>query len=197
MAQLTLKARPIRAKTKGEVKALRRNGSIPVTLQHRGDETLHLEASMVEMDKIMSIYGESAVFDLLIENEPLPSRAMIHEVQRNPVTRVIIQATLQKMKTDDVVKTHLMLVFRGEPNSVKLKTNVVLFAAETVEVLCAQDKLPDHITVDIEHLAPLGKVHVSDLPKMDGVQILLPPETVLISLGASAKSEPAPVVAAA
>ncbi|MBC7529660.1 MAG: 50S ribosomal protein L25 [Chthonomonadaceae bacterium] len=195
MASVTMTARPITAKTKGEMKELRRQGSIPVTLQHKGDTTLHLEVKAVAVDKAMATYGESAVFDLLIEPDNTQARAMIHEVQRDPVTRVIIQATFQKMNVGDTVKTHVPLRVHGEPASIKDGTNVIMYAAESIEVKCAQDKLPDHIMVEISHLAAFGAVRIADLPKMDGVQILMPEETVIVSLGALSKVEAAPVVA--
>ena len=38
-----LVVQPMKARTKGEVKRLRLEGYIPISLQHRGEPTLHLQ----------------------------------------------------------------------------------------------------------------------------------------------------------
>ncbi len=190
MAQ-TIQARSSTAKTKGQVKQLRREGYVTIGLQHKGEETMHLEAAEKEVTHLVSTYGEATVFEVIIQPGNLREKAVVHGVQRDPLTRKIIHATFQKISTGDSVKTHIPIAVHGEPESVRLGDNTVHHPIDQIEVRCAPDKLPDHITIEIGALEPFGTLRVSDLPPIEGVQILTPPDTVIVSLMAQAAGEPA------
>lgn len=188
---LAIKARNTTATTKGQVKELRRNGFIPISIQHKGEETLHLETEARYINDFIAKHGEGALMDIEVENTPDKLRALVHGVQRHPVTAFIMQATFQKISAGDEVKTHVPIHVIGEPESVKYGERILQTSLDSVEVRCQPDALPDHITVDIAHLGTDGRIYVSDLPKIAGVTYTTSAGSLVVMLAAPAKLEAA------
>ncbi len=188
---LAIKARNTTATTKGQVKDLRRKGFIPISIQHKGEDTLHLETETRYINEFIARHGEGALMDIEVENTPGKLRALVHGVQRHPVTQVVMQATFQKISAGDEVKTHVPIHIVGEPESVKYGDRILQTSLDSVEIRCQPDALPDHITVDIAHLGADDRVHVSDLPKIAGVTYTTSADSLVVMLTAPAKLEAA------
>lgn len=177
-----LKAKPIAARTKGEVRRLRHEGYVPLTLQHRGEGNLHLQSEAKSLDDFIRHYGEAALLDVIIEPEGVRQTAVVHDVQRDPLTHRLLQVTLQKVLRDEPIKAHIPLVLRGEPEAARLHTAIVQQNLETIEVRCLPADLPDHVAADISRLEPGDVLHVSDIPVPPNGAFLTPPNTVIASL---------------
>lgn len=174
-------ARPVQAMTKGEVKQMRREGRIPVSIQHRGQGTLHLETPTKPLDDFIRAHGEAAMLELLVEGGP-SHRAMIHDIQRDRLTKRLIQVTFQSIQVGDTVKVHIPLVFHGTPEPVRLQTALLQHSIEQLEIHCQPGDLPDHITVDVSNMIGTDTLRVSDLPHSDKYTIITSPDTVIASL---------------
>ena len=188
---LAIKARNTTATTKGQVKELRRQGYVPISIQHKGEDTLHLETETRYLNDFIVRHGEGALMDIEVENTPGKLRALVNGVQRHPVTHVVIQATFQKISAGDEVKTHVPLSITGEPESVKYGDRILQTSLDSVEVRCQPDALPNQITVDISHLGADDKLHVSDLPKIAGVTYVTAADSLIVMLAPPAKIEAA------
>ncbi|HZP80284.1 MAG TPA: 50S ribosomal protein L25 [Chthonomonadaceae bacterium] len=181
MAQ-QFQAAPIQARTKGELKQLRRNGYIPVSIQHRGQETLHLQEEARPLEEYIRQHGTSNLLELVIAPENRRQTVMVHDVQRHPITQRLMQVTFQRVERNEPIKARVPVVLHGEPEAVRLHTAVVQAQATEIEIRCLPRDLPDHITVDISHLGFNDLLRVGDLPKNDHYEILTSPDTVLVSL---------------
>jgi large subunit ribosomal protein L25 len=58
-----------------------------------------------------------------------------------------------------------------------------------VEVKCNPSKIPDRYDVNIEKLEIGNSIHVSDLPKLDGVEIVSDARDMVVSVSAPVKEE--------
>jgi large subunit ribosomal protein L25 len=176
------RVRPIEARTKGELKQLRRDGFIPVSIQHRGQDTEHYQEEAKPLEEYIRHHGKASILELVVEPGNKQQTVMVHDVQRDPLTHQLLQVTFQRVARNEPIKVQVPLVFHGEPELVRQHTAMVQHPVETVEVRCLPDNLPEHITVEIGQLT-LGEVlRVSDLPATDRYEILTPPDTVLVSL---------------
>lgn len=173
---------PIQARTKGEVKRLRRAGFIPVSIQHKGMNTLHFQQEIRPLDEHLRRYGDGALLDLWISSEGRRERVIVQSVHRDPISGRLLQVTFQQVRHDDTLKTHVSLQFTGEPASVQHGEAMVQHRLDRLDIECAQNDLPDYITVNIGHLLPGDVVRVSDLPADPRYKILAPADTVLASL---------------
>jgi large subunit ribosomal protein L25 len=173
---------PIEANTKGQVKRLRKAGFIPVSLQHKGVPTLHFQQEARPLDEFIRRYGDAALIDLWVAPGHQRQRAIVHNVQRDPLTERLLQVTYQHLRREDTLKTHVSLVFAGEPLAVHLGEAIVQHQLDRLDIECDQDNLPDQISANIADLLAGDVLRVSDLPDNPRYKILNPPDTVLASL---------------
>jgi len=177
-----LKAGPIQTRTKGDVKRLRRQGFIPISIQHRGQETLHLQEEAHPLEEFIHRHGEASLLELVVEPDNRRHTVLVHDVQRDPISRRLLHVTFQEVVRGEPIKVHVPLLFHGEPEAVREHTAVVQHAADTLEIRCLPQDLLEHITVEISQVQPGDVLRVSDLPPTDRYEILTQPDTVLVSL---------------
>jgi len=165
---------------------LRREGYVPISLQHRGDPTLHLQTEIKPLTEFISQHGASTRMELRGE-KGMRYEALVHDVQRDPVTHQLLHVTLQRIVRSEPIKAYVPIVVHGTPEAVSNHTAVVQHPTEQVEIRCLPRYLPDHITVDISHLAFGETLRAADLPHSTHYEILTSPDTVLASLVSVAK----------
>lgn len=180
MAQFTLT--PIEARTKGEVKRMRKEGFIPVSIQHKGMDTMHFKQETKPIEEFIRQHGSTGMVDLVIEPEKRSQRALVRDVQQDPITHRVIQVTFQQVRKDDILKTQVPLIFVGEPNDVVNGDYMVQNTVSYLDVECEPDNLPEHIVVSIENLRGGDVLRVADLPDDSRYKTLTDPDTVLASL---------------
>jgi large subunit ribosomal protein L25 len=176
---------PIKANTKGAVKQLRREGFVPVSVQHKGMPTAHYQLESKALDEFIRRHGSSSYIDLMTVPDNVHQRAIVSSIQRDPISQKLVQVTFQQVRSDDRVKTHVSLRFLGDPEEAKHGGYIVQHALDTLEIECAADSLPDHIDVDISNLQPGHPLRVSDLPEHPHYRILAPADTTLASLSST------------
>lgn len=198
--QFTIRA--IQANTKGKVKQLRRDGHIPVSVQHQGEGTLHYQLETKPLDDFIRAHGEASMLELVVEGG-VSHQALVHDVQRDRLTKKLLQVTFQSVQTGDSVKVNIPIVFHGEPMNVKMKTATLQHAIEQVEIRCQPNDIPAHITINVSNMTITDTLRVADIVANTKYQILTAPDTVVASLvpllgqGAEATTETAAVAAPA
>jgi large subunit ribosomal protein L25 len=176
------RVRPIEARTKGELKQLRRDGFIPISIQHRGQDTEHYQEEAKPLEEHILHHGKASILELVVEPGDDRQTVMVHDVQRDPLTHHLLQVTYQRVARNEPIKVQVPLIFHGEPELVRQRTAMVQHPIETIEIRSLPDNLPDHITVEIGPLTLGDVLRVSDLPATDRYEILTPSDTVLVSL---------------
>jgi large subunit ribosomal protein L25 len=179
-SQFTLS--PIEAKTKGEVKRLRKAGFVPVSIQHKGMPTQHYQLEARLLDEFIHQHGEAALLDLTIGPGQQRQRAIVHDVQRDPLTHRLLQVTFQQVRQDDTLKVHVPLVFHGEPTEVRHGTAIVQHPLDRLEIECAPGDLPEHIAVDISSMHVGDVLRVFNLSANPHFKVLTPAESVVASV---------------
>jgi len=182
-----LKASSIHARTKGEMKRLRQAGMIPVSLQHKGEETRHYQMEVKSLQEFLRHHGESALITLEIDPAGARETALLQQVSRDRVTHSLLQATFQRVVSGEPVKAHVLLAFVGQPVAVKEGAAVLQPALDHLEIRSLPQNLPDHITIDVSHLQYGQMMHVSDIPSNPKYEILNPPGHLVVSLGSVSK----------
>jgi large subunit ribosomal protein L25 len=184
-----LTALPLTATSKGEIKRLRQSGFIPVSIQHRRHETLHLQEDEKLLNAFIVQHGNSGVAEMVVGADKVKHTVVVHDIQRDPISKRLLHVTFQDMEKGDTVKTHVSLVFRGEPEAVRLGDGVLSQALSQLEIRSDVLHLVDHIVVDVSHMELGGSLRVSDLPKQDGYEILTPEDTLIASVSEPTAAE--------
>lgn len=175
--------RPVSAHTKGQIRSLRRSGLVPVSLQHRGEETVHLETEAKPLDEFIRQHGTAMMFDVVVEPGGAQT-VLVHGVQRDPLSHGLLQVTLQKVVRGEPIKTHIPVILSGEPQAVRERTAILQHQTETVEVRCLPKDLPDRLVADVSDLTFHDPLRVGSLRHSDAVEILTSADTVVASLAA-------------
>lgn len=185
-----LTAEPLTAISKGDIKRLRQRGYVPVSIQHRGNETIHLQEEEKPLDAFIIQHGNSGVAEMLIGPHKKKHTVVVHDIQRDAISKRLLHVTFQDMEKGDTVKTHIALVFKGEPDAVRTGDGILSQALMQLEIRTDVSHMVDHITVDVSHLELGSSLRVSDLPKQSGYEILTPEDTLIASVSAPSAAEP-------
>ncbi|MDE2207880.1 MAG: 50S ribosomal protein L25 [Armatimonadetes bacterium] len=181
--------------TKGEVKRLRLAGYVPISVQHKGDETVHLELHTAELERFLQEHGEFSLLELELPDGKKKT-AIVKSQQREPVYHKLLHVTFQAVSRHDKITAHIPLRFHGEPEEVRNHVAVPQHVLETVEVRSQADHLPDHISADVSAVSTGQALRVRDLAAIAGVEYLTPGDTVLYTVS-HLRAEVAPAVAEA
>lgn len=163
------------------VKILRRDGFLPAELYGHGLPNTHLAVSRKEFEKIFKESGESTVINLLLGNEKRP--ALVHEVQKDFLTDEIVHIDFYQVRMDEKIEAHIPLEFIGEAPAVKEFGGILNKTISEIEVEALPGNLPKHFEVDLSGLKELNQsFYVSDLKVPNGVEILVEPKTVIVTV---------------
>lgn len=177
----------IQTPTKGQVKRMRLAGHIPVSIQHQGMPTQHYTMETKPLNDFIVQHGQSAIIDFVSEADGVEQRGLVHDVQRESMTQELLHVTFQQVRKNEAIRTHVQLVFHGECAEVRLGSAVASHTLEQLEIECAPDDLPDHISVDMSHLQLGHPLRVADLPRSAKYRILDSPDTVIAVLNSTSK----------
>lgn len=174
-----------------KVKHLRKEGLVPAEIFGHGVENKHISILEREFKDIYKKAGGHTIVQLLTEEgEKIP--ALVSEVQLHPLTRKPLSVLLQQVKLDEAIETKVPIEFRGLAPAEKYGFVVVKVLSE-IEVKALPDKIPHSFEVDLSNLNEEGEsIHISKLNVPEDVKVLLPKDTVIVTVSEREKEEVAP-----
>lgn len=174
---ITLSITPREASGTEGAEALRATGQMPAVVYGPKQAPMSVSVALNEMEAVLRHGGEASLIEL--QGMGAPISALIHDLDRDPVTNVPRHADFYAVEKGAKVTLTVPLVFVGEAMATKLGANVVKIMHE-VEVEAAADKLPHEIEVDITKLEALNdQIRVSDLKAPAGVAFITDADEVI------------------
>jgi large subunit ribosomal protein L25 len=135
-----------------------------------------------QFKKIYRVAGSSSLIDLQVEKDQ-PVKAIIHEVQLEPVTDQIIHADLYQIKMDQEIKIEIPLSFINQSPAVEEEGGSLITDREEIEVECLPQDLVDKIEVDISSLKTFDDViRIKDLAIPKEITLLDQEEEVIATV---------------
>lgn len=184
---LTLTITPRTAGGTPEADLVRATGLMPAVVYGPKHEATSVSVPLAQMEAILRHGGESSLITL--EGMGAPISALIHDIDRDPVTSVPRHADFYAVEKGAKVTLTVPLSFIGEAMATKVGANVVKVMHE-IEVEAAADKLPHEIEVDISKLEALDdQIRVSDLVAPTGVTFITDAEEMVAIAQAPADEE--------
>lgn len=177
-----LSAQLFRAQTKGELNKLRASGHITVTVQHKGQDSIHLQVEAKPLEDFILHHGQAGTLEMLVAPDNKRHTVQVRDVQRHPVTGRLINVTFQDVHKGDEIKANVPLHFQGQPEAVRLGDAMLNHVLEQIEVRCKPESMPEHIVVDVESLNVGDLLTVADLPPHPEYHILTPPDTLIATV---------------
>lgn len=173
MAIMSLKGNRRDGAGKGAARRLRAAGSVPAVYYGRGENPLSLAVDTKEIETLLQAGGSSNVIvDLKVEGDAGTDRkALIREIQRDPVLGAILHLDLQHISLTERITVQVPVELTGVPTGVKDGGGILEHLLREVEVECLPTDIPAQIEADVSALAIGDSLHVSDL-NAQGIQIL-------------------------
>ncbi|HKO21690.1 MAG TPA: 50S ribosomal protein L25 [Candidatus Eisenbacteria bacterium] len=158
---------------KGVARKLRQTGSIPAVYYGRGEEPIVLTVVVKELEEvILKAEGSNVIVDLKVDGDGVGDRkALIREIQRDPVGGHILHLDLQHISLTETIVVEVPIILTGVPTGVKDGGGILEHLLREVEVECLPTDIPSRLEIDVSALNIGDSLHVSDL-KADKVTIL-------------------------
>lgn len=186
----------VREKFGKAVRSVRDEGSVPAVFYGRGMENKSIAVSRRDFDRAYREAGMNTIITLLVGDEK--HAAIIHDVQYDPVRDEIMHVDFYGVRMDEKITVIVPIEFAGESPAVKEKEGILNKNLLEVEVEALPGNLPHEFILDVSGLVDIDQaLYVKDLKIPANVEVLLDPDTVIISVTPPAKEEepvPAPAV---
>lgn len=140
----------------------RKKGIIPGMLYGKNNNNFMFEVGEIELNKNLKLSGEHGVLNL--QSGGKSQKALIKEVQREPVTNKILHVDLERVSGDDKIVTEVPLQFTGE-GKINSKGGILQKEKTTVKVQCKANEIPNNLQVD------LTKYDVGDICRLQDLEI--------------------------
>lgn len=181
---LTLAIEPRNGAGTTNSRALRRVGKVPAVLYGHGSVPQHIAFDARTFDELLHHGARSSLITLTLGDRKADT-ALIRELQRDPLTRKIIHADLQRVSVDEEVNTSVPIVTVGVPLGVREYGGVLDIITRELEVAGPVNKLPSQLEIDVSALSIHEHVTAAEVSLPAGFKLLTPPETTVVAVEAS------------
>ena len=173
MHQVELAAQSRSNTGKGAARSLRREGKIPAVIYGHGFDSRALAVEARAFGKVLDIIGgEAALLDIVIDGAA-PIKALVREVQRNPVKRAeVIHLDLYAVVANEPITVEVPVHIVGVPDGVRNFGGVLDHHLHRISIRVLPAEIPEHIDVDVTHLGVGDAIHISDITLAKGELML-------------------------
>ena len=151
-------------KGKGAARTLRRQGRVPAVIygHHREPTSLSVEATA--LDRLLTVeHGTRALLDITVDGKA-PVKALIREIQRNPVRRQdIVHLDLYEVKADEKIIVKVPVHLTGTAEGVRNGGGILEHPVRELTVRLFPADIPERFEVDVTALGIGKTIHVSEL----------------------------------
>lgn len=149
---------------KGAARSLRRAGKVPAVVYGRGRNAESLELDAVALERLLTkVRAGNTILDVTVADRP-PIKALIREIQRNPVRPSdILHVDLYEVHADEQIAVEVPLKFVGTAEGVRNSGGVFEAALHHIEIKVLPGDIPEFVEVDVTTLGLGQSRHVSDL----------------------------------
>ncbi len=176
---------------KGVARRLRVANLIPASIYAGGAEPVHVTLPMRETT--LSLRHANALFTIKFGNE---SRiAVVKDVQRNPVKRIVEHIDFYEVKAGEKIDVEVPVFVEGTPKGAA----VAFVDVQELKVRADVANLPERLVVNVDGLTDGTKVFAKDVKLPDGVVLDMDGEESVVSVTVpedAATEEPAAAPAA-
>jgi large subunit ribosomal protein L25 len=181
-------------KREGSAEAVRNQGKIPAVFYGPKAPTTSIAINEVDFIRVWKQAGESSIITLKGMDEE--HDALIHDMDRDPVTGKIRHADFYVIEKGKKVKVGVPIEFVGVSLAVKDLGGSLIKVVHELEIEALPKDLPHGIEVDISSLATFqDQIKAGDIKLPAGVTLIAEPEEVVALVNAPKEEveETAPV----
>lgn len=183
MSEMTIDVQKRERVGKGGNREARRNGLIPGVVYGGGKDSVPIQLdrkSFVEMMKKSD--SENPIFLLKLADSGQERHAILREIQKDPVSRMVIHLDFQRVDMNKKVHVTVPIELKGTAYGVKTEGGLIDFVTREIAVECLPGDIPAHIDLDVTDVHVGQHVEAGALQLPQGVTLFDAPEKVILSL---------------
>jgi large subunit ribosomal protein L25 len=139
---------------KGTARSLRRDGKVPAVIYGHGRDPQALAVEKIAVNKLLEVIG----------GETAPVKAIVREVQRNPVRRAdVIHLDLYAVVATEPIIVDVPVHIIGTAEGVRNQGGVLDHHLHRLTIKCLPGDIPEHVEIDVTALGVGDAIHVSDI----------------------------------
>ncbi len=182
MKEITIDVHARKDIGKGVARKLRQSGKLPAVIYGHGEEPMAIELDHERFNATMrQAAGEKLLIDLNVDGKDSGKKALIKEIQRDPVSGKMLHVDFQHVSLTEKIKIEVPIQLEGIAEGVKTFGGVLSWTIRSIMVLCLPTDIPDKVTLDVTNLKIHDSIHVRDIV-LDKVEILSDPAETLVSV---------------
>lgn len=162
-----------------EAKKIRREGKVPGVFYGNNIKSFNFEVGELELNDCISNGGRNAIVNVSMEGEN--HKAIIKEIQRDPINRRVIHVDLEDIDNKKEVTANIPVKFVGRENLAKAGA-VLQREKDTVKVRGAAESLPRSLEVDVSKARRREAIKVANLEVASELTVLDEAQTLLGSI---------------
>jgi large subunit ribosomal protein L25 len=191
MSEIVLNAE-VRSSTGKKAKRVRWEGKVPGVYYAHGEENIPIEVPKLSLDPLIYT-SETHVVDLRLGETT--RKAILRDVQFDPVSDRAIHFDLQGLRDDEEVTLEVPVVLTGGVPVGVRDGGLLQHIMHKVRVSCLPKNIPGRIEVNVATLAMNKSIHVSEL-NVPNVTVLESPEDPVVAVVPPTVVKEGPEVAA-
>jgi large subunit ribosomal protein L25 len=167
------------------VQKIRKQGRIPAIVYGHKKEPIAI--SLDQHNFIEGLHHGHRLMDVQIGKKK--EKMIVKELQYDYSGKNIIHADLMRVDVTEVIKVSVPIELKGTAQGTH-EGGIIEEHTDHLEIECKATEIPETIVVSIKGLNVGDALHASDIELPDGVKLLSPPETLMVTcrLVATAKT---------
>ena len=171
---------------KGFARKLRQQGRIPAILARKGQSSIALSVSPIQVTQILhKPHRRNSFIELDLQAESGDEKSvkhavMVKDVQVHPVRRDPLHLDFVEVDASKPIRVHVPLCLQGRSKQVVAGAKLRQLQKK-IYVTCLPQNIPHQIDVDITNL-PLGHMRAQQVALPEGVQLSCDPQLSMINI---------------
>jgi large subunit ribosomal protein L25 len=162
---------------------LRTTGRLPGVVYGHGTAPEHVSFDARAFEEVLQHGGRTSLITLQVGNKS--ETALVRALQRDPLSRKVIHADLQRVSAHESVHAKLPIVTVGVARGVRESGGVMDVISHEIEIEGPADKLPERLEIDVTELGIHENAVASDVVLPAGFKLVTPPDTTVVVIEAS------------
>jgi large subunit ribosomal protein L25 len=184
MSEMTIQVERRERTGKGGSRESRRKGMIPGVVYGGGKDSVPIQLDRKTFVEMMKKSGsENPIFLLKLSDSGHERHAILRDLQRDPVSRMVIHLDFQRIEMTQKVHVTVTVELVGTAVGVKTEGGLVEFTTRELKIECLPGDIPKHIEVDISGLHVGQHIEAGAVTLPQGVTLFDDPEKVIVTLG--------------
>ena len=166
-------------------KKLRKEGKVPGTVYGEKMNKFMFEVSELELAREISKNGEHGIINFDIDGED--HKALIKEIQRDPVTHKIIHLDLKQLNENEKIISNIPIYYEGE-NYLNQNGMVLQKEKDSIKIECNVDNLPKYLKINVNEGNNGNVFRVGDLEVAEELSVIDNLDTVIAAISYERKT---------